>query len=226
MKIYAVDYGEQHCGIAVSDDNIKIAVPKDTVKTVDLQSYFQKLELKKNSIVVFGLPISLSGRYSKQTCLTIDAAIKLKKTVECKIFFVDERLTTSSLYNEFKGKVSSKKIKLSKDQNSSVLILSIFLSNTKNAIELEEKRIFELPEDFSNYKDILIYDTALNLSLEKENISIFARDPWIFWFYCTKNIKSTSLISDLKNYYDLVILENNKKDEFNQIINFSKIMCL
>lgn len=64
---------------------------------------------RKKSVLVFGLPISLSGRYSHQTYLTVEAALNIKEQLGCQIYFVDERLTTTSLFNELKGDISFKK---------------------------------------------------------------------------------------------------------------------
>jgi putative Holliday junction resolvase len=173
---------------------------------------------------VFGLPISMSGRYSKQSFLSIDEAIKIKEKIGCKIYFVDERLTTSSLYSEVRGQVSYKKVKRTKDQNSSVLILSNFIQSPGNAIALVEKEVYNLKKDFSSYKDILIWDVPINN--EFENFSIFAKDPWVFWYYYKKGFESTTLMTDLKDYYDLIITNKENREKIQVNINCNELMCL
>jgi len=224
LRVYGIDYGTSKCGVAFLKGNINIPLPKETVSSEKFLDYLISLNLSNDDIIVFGLPISMSGRYSKQSFLTINEAIRAKESIGCKVCFVDERLTTSSLYSEFKGQVSYKKVKETKDQNSSVLILSNFIQSPGNAIVLKKKEIYNLKKDFSNYKDILIWD--IPISDEFKNIDIFAKDPWIFWYYYSKGFESTTLISDLKDYYDLIITTNENKDRILTDINYNELMCL
>jgi putative Holliday junction resolvase len=89
---------------------------------------------------------------------------------------------------------------------------------------LEEKEIYNLKKDFSNYKDVLIWNVPI--SNEFKDVSIFAKDPWVFWFYYKKGFQSTTLISDLKDYYDLVITAKENKDKIQGNINYNDLMCL
>ncbi|CEP77705.1 Holliday junction resolvase RuvX [Defluviitoga tunisiensis] len=229
MSIYCVDYGNTLCGIAVADENLKIALPKNTVKSDSLIDFLQSLNLDEKSVLVFGLPISLSGRYSHQTYLTVEAALNIKEQLGCQIYFVDERLTTTSLFNELKGDISFKKIKKTKDQNSSVLILNVFLENPHAAIELKEKSTYKIENDLSSYNNIIIFDVAINNILEKANkdhLILFTQDPWIFWFYYRQGLKSTSLISDLYDQYDLIISIKENEKKIRTLFPLSKLMCL
>jgi len=229
MSIYCVDYGNTLCGIAVADENLKIALPKNTVKSDSLIDFLQSLNLDEKSVLVFGLPISLSGRYSHQTYLTVEAALNIKEQLGCQIYFVDERLTTTSLFNELKGDISFKKIKKTKDQNSSVLILNVFLENPHAAIELKEKPIYKVENDLLNYSNIMIFDVYISNIINKidvKRLSIFTQDPWIFWFYYRQGLKSTSLISDLHNQYDLIISIKDNEKKIKSLFPLSKLMCL
>jgi len=224
LKVYGIDYGTSNCGIAFLKQDLNIPLPIGTVKSEKLLEYLVSLDLSNDDLIVFGLPISMSGRYSKQSFLSIDAAINVKEKIGCKIYFVDERLTTSSLYSEVRGQVSYKKVKRTKDQNSSVLILSNFIQSPGNAIALAEKEVYNLKKDFSNYNDVLIWDISINN--EFENFSIFAKDPWVFWYYYKKGFKSTTLISDLKDYYDLIITTKENREKIQVNINCNELMCL
>ena len=190
---------------------------------------FTIFKFGRKSVLVFGLPISLSGRYSHQTYLTVEAALNIKNQLGCQIFFVDERLTTSSLFNELKGDISFKEIKKTKDQNSSVLILNVFLENPQSAIELKEKSTYKIENDLSSYNNIIIFDVAINNILEKANkdhLILFTQDPWIFWFYYRQGLKSTSLISDLYDQYDLIISIKENEKKIRTLFPLSKLMCL
>ncbi|ABX31078.1 Holliday junction resolvase YqgF [Petrotoga mobilis SJ95] len=224
LKVYGIDYGTSNCGIAILKQDVNIPLPKETIKSEKLLEFLVSLDLSHDDLIVFGLPISMSGRYSKQSFLSIDEAIKIKEKIGCKIYFVDERLTTSSLYSEVRGQVSYKKVKRTKDQNSSVLILSNFIQSPENAIALVEKEVYNLKKDFSCYKDILIWDVPINNELE--NFSIFAKDPWVFWYYYKKGFESTTLMSDLKDYYDLIITNKENREKIQVNINFNELMCL
>ncbi|KUK83022.1 MAG: Holliday junction resolvase YqgF [Petrotoga mobilis] len=224
LKVYGIDYGTSKCGIAILKQDVNIPLPKETIKSEELLEFLVSLDLSHDDLIVFGLPISMSGRYSKQSFLSIDEAIRVKESIGCKIYFVDERLTTSSLYSEVRGEVSYKKVKKAKDQNSSVLILSNFIQSPENAIALAEKEVYNLKKDFSSYKDILIWDIPINNKFE--NFSIFAKDPWIFWYYYKKGYESTTLISDLKDYYDLIITTKESREKIQLNINCNELMCL
>ncbi|WP_103927224.1 RuvX/YqgF family protein [Petrotoga sp. SL27] len=224
LKVYGIDYGTSKCGIAILKQDVNIPLPKETIKSEELLDFLVSLDLSHDDLIVFGLPISMSGRYSKQSFLSIDEAIRVKESIGCKIYFVDERLTTSSLYSEVRGEVSYKKVKKAKDQNSSVLILSNFIQSPENAIALAEKEVYNLKKDFSSYKDILIWDIPINNKFE--NFSIFAKDPWIFWYYYKKGYESTTLISDLKDYYDLIITTKESREKIQLNINCNELMCL
>jgi len=224
LKVYGIDYGTSSCGIAFLKQDVNIPLPKEAIKSERLLEYLVSLDLSDDDLIVFGLPISMSGRYSKQSFLSINEAINVKERIGCKIYFVDERLTTSSLYSEVRGQVSYKKVKRTKDQNSSVLILSNFIQNPGNAIALAEKEVYNLKKDFSNYNDVLIWDISINN--EFKNFSIFAKDPWVFWYYYRKGFKSTTLISDLKDYYDLIITTKENREKIQVNINCNELMCL
>jgi putative Holliday junction resolvase len=105
-----------------------------------------------------------------------------------------------------------------------VLILSNFIQSPGNAIALAEKEVYNLKKDFSNYNDVLIWDISINN--EFENFSIFAKDPWVFWYYYKKGFKSTTLISDLKDYYDLIITTKENREKIQVNINCNELMCL
>ncbi|RAO99740.1 hypothetical protein PW5551_01525 [Petrotoga sp. 9PW.55.5.1] len=224
VKTLAIDYGTSNCGIAFYTEDIKIVLPKATVKSDKLIEYLKSSEINEQDRIIFGLPISMSGRYSNQTFLTIDTAIKIKNIFGCKIFFVDERLTTSTLYSQFKGKVNYKKVKKTKDQSSSVLILSSYIQNPKIGLELIAKEIKEISSDIKKYDNILLYRISVDVNIH--NVDIFTNDPWTFWYYYKKGLKSTTLISDLKEHYDLLIISKENKDNLPKSITYCKSMCL
>lgn len=211
MNYYGIDYGDKKCGIAKANEILKISSPYTTVEKKQLKS-FLKNELKPKDIVVFGLPKSMSSNFSKQSFKTINQAIELSNELNNDFYLVDERLTTKSLYNEMKGKVNSKKIKKTKDQNSATLILSVFLKNENIGYSLEEKEIFTIDKEKIKDKSVLIQDIAIKKP--KDNFKYEIKDPWLFWYYFNRNIFTEYSISN-NDDFDIIInldnIENYKK---------------
>lgn len=208
MNYYGIDFGDKNCGIAKANEIINIASPYKTVDKKDLILFFEE-ELKKDDIIIFGLPKSMSFNYSKQSFKTIDKSIEIKKKFSNKLFLVDERLTTKSLYNEMKGKVNSKKIKKTKDQNSAVLILSVYLNNPNIGYELKEKEIYTVDKSKLTNVKVLVQNIAIKNP--KEDISYEIKDPWLFWYYFNRNIISEYNVKN-KDIYDVIISSENIKN--------------
>ncbi|BBE29946.1 putative pre-16S rRNA nuclease [Tepiditoga spiralis] len=218
MKILGIDHGQKKCGIANAVFNI--ASPYKTVLNNELITFFKKEGVNKDTIIVYGLPLSMSGRFSNQTYNVIKSAIEVKTTYGCKIIFIDERLTSKTLFTELKGVVKSKKIKKTKDQNSSSLILSVYLANKNAGIELKEKKVYNIVHQIKS-KKTLVYETAIKNIKDIENFYIFTKDPWIFWYYFSQGIKSINIEKDLEEYDVLICSEEKNID-----LKYNEKMCL
>lgn len=221
MNYIGIDYGLSKTGISISDSVLKVATIKDTVKTENLINYLKKL-YKNGDIFIVGLPISMSGRYSKQTYETIDFCLKLKNLFNTDILLIDERLTTQRSFSMTKNFLNAKKAKKNKDQNSALLILQRFLDNPYSSIKLEEKKPYKLEN--IEYNSILINDIIIKNSNIYNKSDILAKNPYVFWWYFKRNKRSTTLFDDLKNSYDVLITKDNKLDESN--ITFQKIIVV
>lgn len=208
MNYYGIDYGDKNCGISKANEILKIASPYKTIDKKKLTSFLIE-ELQKNDVIVFGLPKSMSSNFSKQSFKTINKVIELSEKIENKIYMVDERLTTKSLYNEVKGKVNSKKIKKTKDQNSATLILSVFLNNQNIGYELKEKEIYKLDTQLIKNKNILIQEIAIKKP--NQDFSYEIKDPWLFWYYFNRNIISKYEINDKENFNVIINAQNIEK---------------
>jgi len=98
-RILGVDYGDSRIGLAISDLNKIIATPFKTIKNAD--SYQLKEEFRKiiidNDIerIVLGLPISLSGKETKQTDKVRDF-FKFLEDFNVPVYMQDERLSSLS----------------------------------------------------------------------------------------------------------------------------------
>lgn len=217
MKVYGIDYGTVSTGIARGESILKIATGIGQLKTPEIFSFFLKEGLSESNIVAVGLPVSMSSRFSEQTFKTVDFALKLREKFGARIYLIDERLTTSMVYSSMKNTRSTKGYKDSKDQNSSVLILSSFFSNEKGYSELISGKVFDIGAIEKD--NLMVYNTAVSVSsLKGKAVDIFTTDPWIFWYYFKNGFKSTTIEADLKvsyeSIYTFMVEEKYLKEKF------------
>jgi putative holliday junction resolvase len=97
-KVMALDLGEKRIGVAVSDGLRMIAsghsVFERTSRAADF-AHIQELVAAENvTLLVMGLPVSLSGEDSRQTAWVRDYTADLQKHLDIPIIFWDESLTT------------------------------------------------------------------------------------------------------------------------------------
>ncbi|MBU2082113.1 Holliday junction resolvase RuvX [Patescibacteria group bacterium] len=98
MKILGVDYGLKWIGLAMSDDENKMAFPCETLEN-NFKLFGRLNELiKKESIykVIIGLPLNKNMKSTAQTTEVENWAEKLIKEVDLPIEFENEILTTKA----------------------------------------------------------------------------------------------------------------------------------
>lgn len=98
MKALGVDYGERRIGIAVSDEQARLAVPRTVLENRGMRGFVDDVctMVKDNgvSIVVFGLPLSLDGREGPLARRVRECAEEVRRSCGVRVAFEDERLTT------------------------------------------------------------------------------------------------------------------------------------
>lgn len=96
MRYLGIDYGAKRVGLALSDEEGRIAIPFKTLEnSKNLVAVIKKIVIKEDvGKVVLGLPIPFSGGESKQTLETKKFAELAKKEIELPIEFENEVLTT------------------------------------------------------------------------------------------------------------------------------------
>ncbi len=98
MRVLALDYGSARCGCAISDPTGVLATPLAPVARPASNRGLQELRALVASQgvarVVVGLPLSLSGRDSRQTAEARAFAHKLEQVMPVPVELYDERLTT------------------------------------------------------------------------------------------------------------------------------------
>jgi putative holliday junction resolvase len=97
-RVLALDFGEARCGCAISDPTGTLATPLEAVERPDTRRGMQRIaELTRRSdvsLVVVGLPLSLSGEEGPQALRTREWAGRLAARLHVPVELHDERLTT------------------------------------------------------------------------------------------------------------------------------------
>ena len=98
-RILGLDYGDSRIGLAISDLNKIIASPFKTIKnkgSYQLKEEFRNIIIDNDiERIVLGLPISLSGKETKQTDKVRDF-FKFLENFKVPVYMQDERLSSLS----------------------------------------------------------------------------------------------------------------------------------
>ncbi len=97
--IICLDYGSRYIGLAISDDEERLAVRHSVIdqkQTPALPVLAALVASEKVSTVLVGVPISLSGNESQQTKVTRDFIKQLREMLPAEVAIqeVDETLTS------------------------------------------------------------------------------------------------------------------------------------
>jgi putative Holliday junction resolvase len=106
-KILAIDYGSKNIGLALSDDEGRIAFAYATIETGNwkletgniktdkiIEDIRRVCEIEKVGTVVVGMPIGLSGKDTKKTEEVWEFVKNLQENLKILVETEDERLTT------------------------------------------------------------------------------------------------------------------------------------
>lgn len=98
MRYLGIDYGKKRIGVAVSDEEGRIAFPRGIVGSIkELARFIARERIEK---IIVGLPRSFDGSETAQTREVRKFAEKLKKEVSIPIEFENELLTTHMVEKE------------------------------------------------------------------------------------------------------------------------------
>ena len=95
ITIIGLDVGEKRIGVAVGDNNVRIAVPFETIEVDgnEVEAIAEVYIMQKAEIIVVGYPRNQAGEPTAQTKFVTDFAAKLSD-ITSKIVFQDESLTS------------------------------------------------------------------------------------------------------------------------------------
>lgn len=98
MKILAIDYGRKWIGLAISDDERRLAFAYKTLENNSKLFFVLNEIVKKEEIykIVIGLPLNKQMKPTKQTEETENWASELIKKVEVPIDFENEIFTSKA----------------------------------------------------------------------------------------------------------------------------------
>ncbi len=132
MKIMSVDLGKARTGIAISDESLQFAFPKEVITEYNSDKLVEKISDLAHSLeasrIVVGLPVNMDGTIGDRAkeCLIIAQQIEQVSGIE--VVMQDERGTTVTAHNYLsENNVRGKKRKQTVDAVAAVIILEDYL---------------------------------------------------------------------------------------------------
>ncbi|MBE5735823.1 MAG: Holliday junction resolvase RuvX [Clostridiales bacterium] len=131
-RVLAIDYGDVRIGLALSDVTRFLASGLENYTRVSLEKDCQHIAdiVRDNNVkvVVLGLPLNMDGSAGVRVDKTKEFAQELSRYIDCKIDYLDERLTSVSAEKILiSADVSRKKRKNVLDKLSATIILQDYL---------------------------------------------------------------------------------------------------
>ena len=134
MRIMALDYGEQRIGIAMTDLLKIIAKPYDIYHRKhteeDFDYFLNVIKQEQVDTIVVGLPLNMQGEEQEIAIKVRAFAEELKKRSNCKLIYLDERMTSVIAENILKQTEKDwKKRKSQLDKYAAMVILQDYLDS-------------------------------------------------------------------------------------------------
>jgi putative Holliday junction resolvase len=132
MRYLAVDLGDKRTGLAVGDDELKMAQPVTVLEIpigdLLVTAIVDAIEEQDVDALVVGLPLNMDGSLGQRVAITKSFAEKLQAATSLLLHFQDERLTSSAAEEKLSGsgKTHKQKKKI-RDALAAAEILNDFL---------------------------------------------------------------------------------------------------
>ena len=127
-RLIGLDLGSKRIGVAISDEEQKIATPFKTLQNNGLKNLISDLSviIDENKIggIIIGNPINMDGSFGKASQSVTDISKNISKSVNINVSLWDERLSTVGAFNlssQLDINVSKREKKI--DQNAAAFIL-------------------------------------------------------------------------------------------------------
>jgi putative Holliday junction resolvase len=127
-RLLGIDPGSKNIGIAICDENQKVATPYKIIKKTKFEALANEMNqiIEENHIkgIVIGNPLNMDGSLGKSSQSVLDFAKNLSMNINVPITLWDERLSSEATFKMSKvlGTNISKRVK-SLDKNAAAYIL-------------------------------------------------------------------------------------------------------
>jgi putative Holliday junction resolvase len=133
-----VDFGEKRIGLAIADDDVRMAVPHRVFTMTDkFEEDMQHLSIiikGEADVVVVGLPLTREGTEGPMAKRVREFAEDLQFRTDLPLHFQDERLTTRENWGLLQGYPTEERKKLL-DALAAASILQTWLDKSKSPIQ-------------------------------------------------------------------------------------------
>ena len=130
-RVLALDLGQSRIGVAISDEDRRLAVPLGTIRTGAPQDVKAILGLvRENGVteVVVGLPLTLTGERGEAADQAEKFAGALRELLSVPVSLQDERLTTVQAERELAAAgLKGRERRAVVDQSAAAVILQSYL---------------------------------------------------------------------------------------------------
>ena len=127
-RLIGLDLGSKRIGVAICDENQKIATPLKTIKKSKFTDLINELEdiIKENNIkgIIIGNPINMDGSIGKSSQSVNDVSKIISKEINLPVSLWDERLSTVGAFKLTKNLgINVTKREKNIDKNAAAFIL-------------------------------------------------------------------------------------------------------
>lgn len=138
MRVLAIDYGAKRMGLAISDREGKFAFAAGTLERRgaqhDIAALCKRITDEKIELIIFGLPLHMSGKEGLEAAAVRNFAEKLRQACALPVDFFDERMTTLEAKRTLQTMgVTSKKQKMHIDETAASILLRAYLESPKGS---------------------------------------------------------------------------------------------
>ena len=102
-RLIGIDLGSKRIGIAICDENRKIATPFRIINKTKIDDFIKELKeiISENNIkgIIIGNPINMDGSLGKSSQSVKDTVNNLSKFIDLPMCLWDERLSTVGAFN-------------------------------------------------------------------------------------------------------------------------------
>jgi len=135
MRYLAIDLGDKRTGLAVGDDELRMAQPVCVLEIAIGDVLIRKIinVVKEHDVdeLVMGLPLNMDGSAGQRVSITKSFAIDLGNQSAFRIHFQDERLTSAAAEERLSGSGKTRKQKKKmRDALAAAEILNDFLQQS------------------------------------------------------------------------------------------------